>query len=187
MAVVDDAVWTALDAVPPDLLSLAGRCLAADGGLPLLTDPAFLAGRWGAPFGLRAAASAFGGGASAPRGDGALLAAGAVRATAGGATFCGLVDPAARGRGIGGSLLDRGLAETNRVGAAHADPVIVVEAESLTDEADALFASRKLRQVFAEDVMHIDLGAQALPLPAWPAGTGLAEWSGETARRFHAV
>jgi mycothiol synthase len=229
VAVVDDGVWTALEAVSQDLRGLLGRCLAADGGLPLLTDPAFLAARWAAPFGLRAAdpaspaadpgspgdaASAAGKAAHPARdavasavdapaptpdgrspvrggpartGDGTLLAAGAVRPTDGGATFCGLVDPAARGRGIGASLLERGLAEAERVGAAHADPVIVVESDSLTDDADALFASRGLRQVFAEEVMRMDLATQVLPGPAWPAGTRLVDWSGETAARFHAV
>jgi GNAT superfamily N-acetyltransferase len=62
---------------------------------------------------------------------------------------------------------------------------ITVETESLTDAAAALFASRGLRQVFAEDVMRITPGAA--PAPRWPDGVELIGWSAATARRFHDV
>ncbi|GAA3946653.1 GNAT family N-acetyltransferase [Actinoplanes auranticolor] len=152
------------------LVSLAARCLAADGGLPLAADPAFLRRRW------RAA------GITTIQGldhDGRLVAAGAARPTTadGGVTFCGLVDPDVRGRGIGSHLLSWGLSQ---------EQPVTVETESLTGPAEELFAARGLRQVFAEDVMRIEL-ADGVPDPQWPAGTQLAAWSAELAPRFHGV
>jgi mycothiol synthase len=146
-----------------DLIALATRCFAADGGLPLATDPGFLRGRWTTPDTAAVRDS-----------DGRLVAAGAVRD---GPVFTGLVDPAVRGTGLGSRLLDWGL--------DHPGPV-TVETEGLTAGAEALFASRGLRQVFAEDVMRIDL-AGAVPEPAWPDGTALTAWSDATAERFAAV
>jgi ribosomal protein S18 acetylase RimI-like enzyme len=144
-----------------DLVALAGRCLDADGGLPLAADPSFLHRRWMTPSTL-----------AVRDGDGRLIAAGAVRD---GAVLVGLVDPAARGRGIGASVLDWGL-----------DRAATVETEGVSPAAEKLFASRGLRQVFAEDVMRIDLTAGA-PRPPWPDGTTLTGWSDATAARFHAV
>jgi mycothiol synthase len=157
-----------------ELVSLATRCLAADGGLPLAAEPAFLRRRWRAP------------GVPTLQGrdhDGRLVAAGAARPTTvtGGVTFCGLVDPDARGRGVGSHLLTWGLAQ-----AAQRQQPVTVESESLTVEAEALFAARGLRQVFAEDVMRIDLAAD-VPDPVWPSGTRLADWSASDAVRFHGV
>ena len=146
-----------------DLVALAARCLAADGGLPLVTDPGFLRRRWTAPSS-----------ATVRDAGGRLIAAGAVRD---GAVFTGLVDPMARGAGLGSRLLDWGL---DRPGP------VTVETEGLTPAAEALFASRGLRQIFAEDVMRIDLTG-AVPAAAWPDGTVLATWSDATAERFAAV
>jgi mycothiol synthase len=152
------------------LVSLAARCLAADGGLPLAADPAFLRRRWQAP------------GTTTIQGrdhDGRLVAAGAARPTpaTGGVTFCGLVDPDVRGRGIGSHLLTWGLGQ---------EQPVTVETESLTGPAEELFAARGLRQIFAEDVMRIDL-ADGVPDAPWPAGTQLAAWSEAHAPRFHDV
>ena len=61
-----------------------------------------------------------------------------------------------------------------------------METESLTDSAHALFSSRGLHQVFAEDVMRIDLTAADLK-PVLPQDATLTEWSAESAPRFHAV
>jgi ribosomal protein S18 acetylase RimI-like enzyme len=129
--------------------------------------------------------------------DDRLVAAGAVRDRL---VFVGLVDPAVRGRGVGAGLLDWGLGRAT-----------TVETEGLSAAAEGLFASRGLRQVFAEDVMRIDLEAAssaavspaavspaatpsaavssaASPAAAvWPAGTRLEDWSAATAPRFHAV
>jgi mycothiol synthase len=150
-----------------DLIGLAQRCHAADGGLPHAAEPQFLRGRWSGPAVI----------AEEVR-DGArqLLAAGAVRPSGGGVAYTGLIDPAARGRGLGGRLLDWGLGRTAPV---------TVESEGLTPEAESLFASRGLRQVFAEDVMRIEVrGSEP---PAWPAGVELVNWDDAVAPRFFAV
>jgi mycothiol synthase len=144
-----------------DLVALAARCLAADGGLPLAADPAFVRRRLMTDSTI------------AIRDDtGRLVAAGAVRDNT---VFTGLVDPAARGTGLGATLLDWGL-----------ERAATVETEGLSSAAEKLFAERGLRQVFAEDVMRIDVTA-AGPQPTWPAGTMLSAWSEATAPRFHAV
>ncbi|MFB9357088.1 GNAT family N-acetyltransferase [Actinoplanes nipponensis] len=61
-----------------------------------------------------------------------------------------------------------------------------METESLTRAAEDLFAAHGLRQVFAEDVMRIDL-ARGVPDAPWPAGAQLASWSAVSAGRFHRV
>jgi mycothiol synthase len=157
-----------------ELVALAARCLATDGGLPLAADPAFLRRRW------QAAGTATVQGRDP---GGRLVAAGAARPTTatGGVTFCGLVHPDVRGRGIGSRLLSWGLDR-----AARHDRPVTVETESLTAAAEALFAAHGLRQVFAEDVMRIDL-AGGVPDPVWPPGTELAGWSAAHAPRFHGV
>lgn len=187
MPTTGEIAWARLDGVSPELVALAGRCLRADGGLPLADDPGFLRGRWAA-----AGAVAF-----ALRGDeGALLAAGAARPAGDGAAFSGLVDPAVRRGGLGSALLDRGLEEAAQL-APPPRRTITVETETLSADADALFASRGLRRTFAEDVMRIDLAGTATSAgparrsaagaPVWPQGTALADWSRDTATRFHAV
>jgi mycothiol synthase len=157
-----------------DLVLLARRCLAADGGLPLAGEPSFLRRRWTGPEQVST---------SVRDRTGRLIAAGAVRpdAAEGGTAFTGLVDPSARGTGLGGRLLDWGLAE----GARRGGPV-TVETEGLTPHAEALFESRRLRQAFAEHVMRIGLEGAVAP-PAWPAGTTLEPWNDATVVRFHAV
>jgi mycothiol synthase len=112
---------------------------------------------------------------------GDLVAAATVRRLSPGAALIGLVDPAHRGRGVGGALLDWGLEA-----AATVDPTVTVETEALTEAAERLFGSRELRQVFAEDVMRYDLspGAPSAPLPA---GLVLHEWTPDLAVRFFAT
>jgi mycothiol synthase len=152
-----------------DLAALAGRVLAADGGLPLAAQPSFLSRRY-AGDGVLAR------GLREP--GGALLAAAAVRATPAGAVAIGMVDPAARGRGLGAALLDWALGV--------AGTPVTVETESLTGAAAALFGTRGLRQVFAEDVLRFDL-AHPPPAVALPPGVRLLPWSGAVADRFFAV
>lgn len=170
-----DPLWAPLGETDlDDLVTLAAACLEADGGLPLATDPGFLRRRW---FADGAA------GVVARNDAGRLVAAAAVRATSGdgGATVTTLVHPRHRPAGHGERLLDWGLAEATRRGGP-----VTVETESLTAGQEELFASRGLRQVFAEDVMRIDLAAGA-PEAVWPAGTTLQEWTAEHAPRFFAV
>ncbi|GID97998.1 hypothetical protein Adi01nite_74100 [Amorphoplanes digitatis] len=182
MSVIEGVTWGPLafedlrdpQAGDTELVLLARRCLDADGGLPLAADPGFLRGRWAAPGGVAV---------QARDRAGVLVAAGAVRpgGDGDGATFAGMVDPAARGRGLGAHLLSWGLAEGGR----HAGPV-TVETESLNGGAEALFVARGLRQVFAEDVMRVDLAA-AVPDRGWPEGAIVTGWSEAAAGRFHAV
>jgi mycothiol synthase len=146
-----------------DVRELAQRCFAADGGLPLAVEEWFLRRRWAGPDVVT----------DEVRDERGRLIAAAVR---NGGMYTGLVDPAARGKGLGARLLDGGLASA----------AVTVETEGLTAQAEQLFASRGLRQVFAEDVLRIDIGP-ALAAPSWPAGTELTTWSGACARRFHAV
>jgi mycothiol synthase len=177
-AMPPDLVWRSL--TPDDLTevaALAERCRASDGGLPAAARPSFLRSRYAAEGGAaRGATDA----------AGTLVAAVAVRpqgtATTRRAVVTGLVDPARRGRGIGGELLDWGLSTA----ASTADRV-TVETEALTDDARRLFAARGLRQVFAEDVMRADVGAGGLPAIVPPDGVALAPWSPELAPRFFAA
>jgi ribosomal protein S18 acetylase RimI-like enzyme len=171
----DELTWAPLsDAGFADLVLLAEACLGADGGLPLAAEPGFLRRRWTAP----GTASRAGRDA-----EGALVAAAAVRPTAeaGGATITVLVDPGSRPRGYAAQLLDWGLEE-----AARRDGPVTVETESLTPALAELLASRGLAQVFAEDVMRIDL-TRGVPAPVWPGRTTLLEWSAGTAPRFFEV
>src|SRR4051812_26833186 len=94
-----------------DLIGLAERCLAADGGLPLAAEPSFLRARWTGPEVVTTAVH---------DDDRRLIAAGAVRH---GRAYVGMVDPVARGRGHGARLLGWGLARA-------AD--VTVETEGLT-------------------------------------------------------
>ena len=171
----DDAVaWVPLgDTDFDDLVALAARCVGADGGLPLASEPGFVRRRW----------TADGTAGRAGRdAQGRLVAATAVRPSAGGgATVTTLVDPDVRSQGYAAELLDWSLREAaRRVGP------VTVETESLTAEQERLFASRGLRQVFAEDVLRIDL-TPPVPPAVWPVGTALHEWTAETAPRFFRV
>lgn len=171
----DELTWAPLgDADFDDLVALATACLGADGGLPIAAEPGFLRRRWAAD----GTASRAGRDAK-----GALVAAAAVRPTTDGegAMVTVLVDPEVRPRGYAAELLDWGLEE-----AARRDGPVTVETESLTPAQEELFAARGLAQVFAEDVMRIDL-TQPVPAAVWPPGTTLLEWTAGTAPRFFAV
>lgn len=172
-AAVGGVTWGAMDAADlTDLVALTHRVLAVDGGLPLAADAGFLRRRYAGPDVVAV---------TARDAAGRLLAAGSARPTGDDVTVTGQVDPQARGRGLGAHLLDWGLGEAARRGAA-----VVVETESWTPPAEALFACRGLRRFFAEDIMGIDV-AGSLPRPVWPASTTVVEWSDETAARFHAA
>jgi GNAT superfamily N-acetyltransferase len=64
---------------------------------------------------------------------------------------------------------------------------VTVESETLTDDAAALFEARGLRQVFAEQVMRIELDDSLPRAEAWPAGVTVVSWTGAVAPRFHAT
>lgn len=155
------------------LRDLALRRLAVDGGLPLSAEPGFLRSRWFGE-GVRTRALRDPGGR--------LVAASALRPAGDDAVrLTVLVDPETRDHDAAAELLDAGLRSASSRGSR-----VVVETESLSVEQAALFASRGLRQVFAEDVLRIDL-ASSPEAPAWPDGTRLHTWSRATAPRFFAV
>lgn len=169
--------WGPLSDDLDPVAALAGRCLAADGGLPLVTDPAFLGRRYAAPGAVtRGATDA----------EGTLIAAATVcpqKTNEVRAAVCtAMVDPSWRGRGIGAALLDWTLATATPL----ADEV-TVETEGITEQARQLFDSRGLRQTFAEDVMRFDLATTPLPDLAPPAGIILTPWTAQLAPRFFAA
>ena len=91
----------------------------------------------------------------------------------------GLVHPAWRRRGIGGYAFDWA---ANAAGPA----AMLAETEALGDGAHALYLSRGLVQVLAEDVMQ--LAAQAPVPPAHsPPGLTLSAWGQADPARFFAV
>jgi mycothiol synthase len=141
----------------PSIRELMLRVLAADGGMPLAADPAFLRPR-------------FATGLVGIGGDGAIVAAAGYTVDRGGT---GAVDPDWRGRGLGTLLLDWLFEQGG--------DALVVSTESLTEASDALFQARGLRPVFGEDVMRISLSAGPA---AEPADVSLTEWSAELEARF---
>jgi mycothiol synthase len=96
------------------------------------------------------------------------------------AFIVGQVDPDERRRGLGGRLLDFAL---ERGGT---DVAVRVATESLSNGADALYRSRGLTCVFAEDVMTCSL-ADGLPHAATGPELVCVEWGESVAERFFAV
>ena len=172
--------------------ALAARCVAADGGLPLAADEAFLSRRF-AGDGVRTLV--------ATEASGRLVAAAAVRPhnTADGvpgARATGFVDPSWRGRGLGARLLDWQLADNTVAGSSVAGSTVArvgggvavtVETESVSPAAERLFASRGLTCAFAEDVLRFDLGHVAVPRVRVPPDVVLSPWTAELASRFFEV
>ena len=165
----------------PAIVALYAEALAADGGQPDAGDEALLR-RWYTG-GIEASLAAF---------DGGLLVGVCARRHAStgdgpGSVIAGQVAPGYRGRRIGARLLDAALDGADPAG-------VLVENESLTGSADALYRSRGLQPVFAEDVMTLAL-ADGGPAVARPAQAGdprlpglrFTEWSGPAAARFYAV
>ncbi|MBB5867540.1 mycothiol synthase [Allocatelliglobosispora scoriae] len=155
--------WRAL--TPDDLgvvAELAQAAVTADGGLVSTASPAFLERRYTAD-----GVTAIGAFETEQ-----LIAVGSVRTVGQTAVAVGLVHPEQRARGIGGELLDRLIAEARPLPGA-----LRVETEALSAEAHQLFASRGLRQTFAEDVLYRSLREpfKGEPLPgeltveAWTA------------------
>ena len=150
----------------PALVALSTRVLAADGGLPVAGEEAFVRRRF--VDGATDSTAAYGPG-------GELVAVAAVRAAGDGAVAAGLVDPAWRGKGLGGRLVDWALARAGRI-----------ETEALTGPGDELFRRRGLHQAFAEDVMRFDLANEPPPMP-FPPDVAITPWTPELADRFFAV
>jgi mycothiol synthase len=158
---------------------LAEQCLAADGGQPFAADPDFLH-RWYVADAESQAAWADDGARlvcvsslrwlapSDPAGPKAMVP-----------VTTGLMHPEWRRRGLGGLAYDwaAGLAGQREIQA---------ESESLSDGAHALYESRGLAQVLAEDVMQLAVGVP-LPAPQAPGALTLTEWGAAAPARFYAV
>jgi len=159
---------------PPAIVALHEAAAAVDGGSPFAAAQ-WLLRRWYID-GVEASLAAFR--------DDALIGICARRP--GGqpdgipARIAGLVAPAHRGQGLGARLLDFGLA------AGQPDAPVLVETELLTAAADALYRSRGLHQVFAEDVMVRSLAEGPPVVPPDPA-VSFIPWTEATAPRFFAV
>ena len=158
----------------PGLTGLYARALACDGGQPFAADE-WLLRRWyieGTEDSLAVVDGERLVGACAWR----YVDSGGERR----AVIVGQVDPDERRRGIGGRLLDLAL------DAAGPGAAVRVETESLCSGADALYRSRGLTCVFAEDVMTYSLAGGVPTAP--PAGDVVfTEWSDSLAERFFAV
>jgi ribosomal protein S18 acetylase RimI-like enzyme len=111
--------------------------------------------------------------------DGEVVAAGSVTGT----TLRGAVHPAARGRGLGHRLLAWSEAH------APADAAeLVIRSESLTPDAEGLYARAGYRPAMVERRMVLDLAAVPVPQPAAaPRGVELEAWSDGTAGLFFAA
>ena len=154
----------------PAVIELARECLSADGGQPFAASPEFL-GRC-----YLSDAETY----SGFSGSRLVCVSSLRRASPGGvAVTTGLVHPAWRRLGLGGYAFDWAGARAGPAG-------LLAETEALGDGAHALYLSRGLSQVFAEDVMQ--LAASAWPPPAHPPpGLVLARWGQADPARFYAV
>lgn len=163
-----ELTWGPLGAASTsDIANLAERCRAVDGGLTEVAISRYTDSSAITTAGRTAA--------------GELIAAAVVRRVGERAMVTGMVDPAHRGTGVGSRMLDWAL---SAAGTFTGD--VVLETEAVTPEAERLFESRGLRQVFAEDVMRIDLSAD-LPAVPLPAGVKMITWAPDTVARFFAV
>ena len=158
---MDETVWmasakrVALSAADlPDLRRLAQACLNQDGGLPLFAEEAMVRSRV-----LRDRTIGF----RLP--DGTLAAAAGLGFRGDMAVTTGMVHPTLRRRGIGEQLLQWAVGQTGH-------DALMVETESCSADADALYARHGLVRTFAETVMRHDL--QVVPAVAVPEGVRVA-------------
>ncbi|HEU5417757.1 MAG TPA: GNAT family N-acetyltransferase [Streptosporangiaceae bacterium] len=165
--------WRPLDQADlPAITELAQACLSADGGQPFAASPAFLS-------------QCYLSGARARAGwvAGQLICVSSLRqpsaaTPAAAAVTTGLVHPDWRRQGVGGHAFDWAAGQAGPGG-------LRAETEALSDGAHALYLSRGLTQVLAEDVMQL-AGAAPSPGPA-PAGLALSHWGQSDPARFYAV
>ncbi|MEU5562678.1 GNAT family N-acetyltransferase [Micromonospora musae] len=137
------------------LTKLAEECLAADGGLPLLSTPPLLRARLLQTYtlgawhdGLLVAAAGIGNTATA-----------GTAAGAGPATTTGLVHPDRRGQGLGTRLITWA---AERAG----DSDLLLTTETWSADADRLLTAHGFHRTFAESVLRHDL--DAVPAVAQP-------------------
>jgi mycothiol synthase len=159
----------------PAVTDLARRCLSADGGQPYAADPGFVSQRY--PPGSDTCAAW----------DGArIVCVSSLRRLlpgAGGgqaaAVTTGLVHPEWRRLGVGGAAFDWA---ADKAGGGR----LAAETELLSDGADALYLSKGLSRVFAEDVMRLAGPARVAP-PRASDGLTMSEWGQAGPARFYEV
>lgn len=146
------------------LVRLGEACLERDGGLPDLADPEHMRSAFVTDLAI-----------SGRDELGDIVAAAAVgRVGAGGLTATGLVDPAVMGRGIGRELADWMVANS-------VDQVRFV-LDSVSPEAEELFAELGLHRVFAETVMRHSL--KHIPFVRRPEGIVTLPFTDDTSEAF---
>jgi mycothiol synthase len=157
----------------PAVQGLARECLSADGGQPFAANLGYLSECYLGRAQTR-------GGFSGPTlvCISSLRDAAAVQ-RAGDAITTGLVHPDWRRRGIGGYAFDWARDRARGAG-------LVAESEALNAGAHALYVSKGLHQVLAEDVMQLAALAQVPPAHP-PMGLTLSEWGQADPSRFYAV
>lgn len=164
---MSNLVWGPLaEADLPGLASVARACLRRDGGLPLMAGEEMLREHYlsGPSIGGRDE-------------TGELVAvAGLFRGTDGRLSATGMVHPAVRHQGHGEALI-----AWAREQAGGTQPLVA--AESVSVEAESLFARSGLRRVFAETVMRHDLSH--IPRVPAPPGVHTRAFDDETAMAFH--
>ncbi|MFD3537383.1 GNAT family N-acetyltransferase [Streptomyces sp. NPDC058664] len=153
----------------PEVVDLASRCLAFDGGLKETVSEGFLKKRYSGEGVL--AYGAFS--------ENLLVGAGSVRPSGELSIITGFIDPRHRGRGLASSLLKLLVDEARR-----RSPGVELETESLSATGDALLRSRGFRQTFAEDVMRCDL-SQRPPTVDLPLDLVLECWETENQGAFY--
>jgi mycothiol synthase len=165
MAVLD---WSPLtEADLPALMALAQDCLDADGGLPQLATGPYLRDLFLSDVGI------------AGRDDTTeLLAAAALGRRVDRRTATGMVHPSARRQGHGEHLV-----QWCRDQAGAEAPLVI--AETMSIEAESLFAASGFHRVFAESVMRHKL--KAVPRVRRPEGITTRAFGPETASDFFAA
>jgi len=157
----------------PAVQELARECVSADGGQPFAASIGYLSECY-----LGSAQTR--GGFFGPT----LVCVSSLREAAavqraGDETTTGLVHPDWRRRGIGAYAFD--WARDRAAGSG-----LVAETEALSAGAHALYMSRGLHQVLAEDVMQLAALAEVPPAHP-PVGLTLSEWGQADPSRFYAV
>jgi mycothiol synthase len=170
--------WRPLDEADlPALTELASVCLAADGGQPFAASPGFLRQCY------LAGAESYAGFDAAT-----LVCSSSLRHPPPSApsdedravpVTTGLVHPAWRRRGLGGHAFDWAAGRAGLGG-------VRAESEALGEGAHALYLSRGLSQVFAEDVMQRAAFAALPPIGA-PRDLVLSQWDQASPARFFTV
>lgn len=162
MSQIDWAAPTAEDL--GDLVRLGQACLERDGGLPQLVDPEHLRGSFLTDTALVGRDEL-----------GEIVAAAAVGLDSSGQRAAtGLVDPSVMGQGIGQELV--------RWVDAHAGGPVRVVLDSVSPEAETLFADVGLHRVFAETIMRHSL--RSIPLVRAPEEIVTLPFTDDTSEAF---